>query len=237
MTTPSLSPYAGHRFPPEIISHAVWLYFRFPLSLRMVEEMLAARGILVSHETIRQWALKFGQAFANQIRRRLPRPGDKWHLDEVVITIAGRKHWLWRAVDQDGIVLDVLVQSRRDQQAAKRLLRKLLKKQMRPPRVLITDKLASYPAAKQELMPGVEHRRHKGLNNRAENSHQPTRRRERQMKRFKSPGQAQRFLSAHDQINNLFPLGREHVPATEYRAARTRAFEVWAEVSGVAAAA
>ncbi len=237
MTTTLCSRYTGYRFPPEIISHAIWLYFRFPLSLRMVEEMLAARGILVSHETVRQWALKFGQAFANQIRRRLPRPGDTWHLDEVVIAIAGKKHWLWRAVDQDGLVLDALVQSRRDKQAAKRLLRKLLKKQLRPPRVLITDKLASYPAAKQELMPGVEHRRHKGLNNRAENSHQPTRRRERQMKRFKSAGQAQRFLAAHGQINNLFPLYREHVTATEYRAARTRAFALWAEVSGVAAAA
>jgi putative transposase len=207
------------------------------LSLRMVEEMLAARGILVSHETVRQWALKFGQAFANQIRRRLPRAGDKWHLDEVVITIAGKKHWLWRAVDQDGLVLDVLVQSRRDKRAAKRLLRKLLKRQCRAPRVLITDKLPSYGAAKREVMPGVEHRQHKGLNNRAENSHQPTRRRERQMKRFKSPGQAQRFLSAHDQINNLFPLCREHVTATEYRAARTRAFELWAEITSVAAAA
>ena len=134
-------------------------------------------------------------------------------------------------------MLDVLVQSRRDKQAAKRLLRKLLKKQGGPPRVLVTDKLASYPAAKQELMPGVEHRRHKGLNNRAENSHQPTRRRERQMKRFKSAGQAQRFLSAHDQINNVFPLRRDHVPAIDYRAARRRAFEVWAEVSGVAAVA
>ena len=237
MIPPTKPSYAGYRFPPEVISHAVWLYFRFPLSLRMVEEMLAARGIIVSHETVRQWGLKFGQAFANQIRRRLPRAGDKWHLDEVVITIAGKKHWLWRAVDQDGVVLDVLVQSRRDKKAAKRLLRKLLKKQMRPPRAMITDKLASYGAAKQELMPGVEHSRHKGLNNRAENSHQPTRRRERQMKRFKSAGQAQRFLSAHDRINNLFPLCRDHVTAAEYRAARTRAFELWAEITGVAAAA
>src|SRR5688572_6969800 len=237
MTSAAKSPYAGYRFPGEVISHAVWLYVRFPLSLRMVEEMLAARGIDVSHETVRQWGRRFGLAFANQIRRRLPCPGDKWHLDEVCLLIRGKKHWLWRAVDQDGIVLDVLVQSRRDKQAAKRLLRKLLNKQMRPPRVLITDKLASYPAAKRELMPGVEHRRHKGMNNRAENSHQPTRRRERQMKRFKSAGQAQRFLSAHDQINNLFPLCREHVTTTEYRAARTRAFALWAEVSGVAAAA
>jgi putative transposase len=237
MTPAAKSPYAGHRFPPEVIGHAVWLYFRFPLGLRMVEEMLAARGILVSHETVRQWGLKFGQGFANEIRRRLPRPGDKWHLDEVVITIAGRKHWLWRAVDQDGTVLDALVQSRRDKKAAKRLLRKLLKRQTRPPRVMITDKLASYPAAKKELMPGVEHRRHKGLNNRAENSHQPTRRRERQMKRFKSAGQAQRFLSAHDQINNLFHLRRDHVTATEYRAARAQAFAIWAEVTGAMAAA
>jgi putative transposase len=238
MSSPSAkSPYAGHRFPPEVISHAVWLYFRFPLSLRMVEEMLAARGIIVGHESVRQWARKFGQDFANRIRRRLPRVRDKWHLDEVAVKIAGQKHWLWRAVDQDGIVLDILMQSRRDKRAAKRLLRKLLKRQCRAPRVMITDKLASYGAAKKEIAPGIEHRKHKGLNNRAENSHQPTRRRERQMKRFKSAGQAQRFLSAHDQINNLFHLRRDHVTASEYRAARTRAFQTWAEVTGVAASA
>ena len=200
----------------------------------MVDELLAARGITVSHETVRQWALKFGQVFANQIRRRLPCAEDKWHLDEVVVTIAGVKHWLWRAVDQTGHVLDILVQSRRDTQAAKRLLRKLLKRQCRAPRVMITDKLASYGAAKREVMPSVEHRKHKGLNNRAENSHQPTRRRERQMKRFKLAGQAQRFLSAHDGINNLFHLGRDHLPAPCYRAARTQAFRTWAEVTGVA---
>ncbi len=237
MTSATKSPYAGYRFPGEVISHAVWLYFRFPLSLRMVEEMLAARGIVVSHETVRQWARKFGQEFANQIRRRLPRAGDKWHLDEVEVKIAGQKRWFWRAVDQSGMVLDVLVQSRRDKRAAKRLLRKLLKRQARVPRVMITDKLASYGAAKGEVMPSVEHRRHKGLNNRAENSHQPTRRRERQMKRFKSAGQAQRFLSAHDQINNLFHLRRDHRSARQYRAARTQAFQTWAEVTGVAATA
>ena len=203
----------------------------------MVEEMLAARGILVSHETVRQWARKFGQEFANQIRRRLPCAGDKWHLDEVCLMIRGTKHWLWRAVDQDGFVLDVLVQSRRDKRAATRLLRKLLKRQMRSPRVMITDKLASYGAAKRELVPGVEHRSHKGLNNRAESAHQPTRRRERQMKGFKSAGQAQRFLSAHDPIHNLFHLRRDHLTAAEHRAARTRAFQIWAEVSGIAAAA
>jgi putative transposase len=175
--------------------------------------------------------------FANQIRRRLPQAGDKWHLDAVAVKIAGKQHWLWRAVDQDGIVLDILVQSRRDKNAAKRLLRKLLKKQRRAPRVLITDKLASDAAAKREIMSGVEHRQHKGLNNRAENSHQPTRRRERQMKRFKSPGQAQRFLSAHDQINTLFHLRRDRLPAPHYRAARTQAFQTWAEVTGVAVTA
>src|SRR5215213_3548910 len=168
MTPSAKSPYAGYRFPPEIISHAVWLYFRFPLSLRMVEEMLAARGIVVSHKTLRQWARKFGQDFANQIRGRLSCPGDKWHLDEVCLMISGTKHWLWRAVDQDGVVLDVLVQSWRDKRAAKRPLRKLIKWQTRVPRVMITDKLASYSAAKGEVMPSVEHRRHKGLNNRAE---------------------------------------------------------------------
>jgi len=237
MTMLAPNRYAGHRFPAEIISHAVWLYFRFPLSLRMVEEMLAARGIVVSHETVRQWALKFGQGFANAIRRRLPQPGDKWHLDEVVITIGGKKHWLWRAVDQHGIVLDVLVQSRRHQAAAKRLLRKLLKRQRRAPRVMVTDKLKSYGAAKQEIAPGVEHRQHKGLNNRAENSHQPTRQRERQMKRFKSPRHAQQLLSAHDQINNLFYLRRHRLTAVHYRAARDQAFATWQEVTGLARAA
>ena len=154
-----------------------------------------------------------------------------------MLTIAGVKHWLWHAVDQNGMLLDILVQSRRDTHAAKRLLRKLLEKQCRPPRVMITDKLASYGTAKREVMPSVEHRKHKGLNNRAENSHRPTRQRERQMKRFKSAGQTQRFLSAHDGIKNLFLLRRHQVPAVQYRAARVKAFQVWAEVTGVAAAA
>jgi putative transposase len=233
--TPTRAPrYARHRFPAEVISYAVWLYFRFPLSLRMVEEMLAARGIEVSYETVRQWALKFGQGFANQIRRRLPAPGDKWHLDEVAISIAGRKHWLWRAVDQHGVVLDILVQSRRNAKAAKRLLRKLLKKQGMAPRVMVTDKLASYAAAKRTVMPSVEHRQHKGLNNRAENSHQPTRRRERIMKRFKSAGQAQRFLSVHDQVANLFRRPA-NTSAVDHRKYREWALATWAEVTGLAA--
>jgi putative transposase len=236
MKSPRDPRYTRHRFPAEVISHAVWLYFRFPLSLRMVEEMLAARGVEVSHETIRQWALKFGQSFANQIRRRLPAPGDKWHLDEVVISIAGKKHWLWRAVDQHGAVLDILVQSRRNAKAAKRLLRKLLKKQGTAPRVMITDKLPSYGAAKREIMPGVEHRQHRGWNNRAENSHQPTHRRERIMKRFKSAGQAQHVLSVHDQVANLFRRPAK-TGAADHRDARARAFQARAEVTGAVTAA
>jgi putative transposase len=234
MKSPRDPRYARHRFPAEVISHAVWLYFRFPLSLRMVEEMLAARGLEVSHETVRQWAMKFGESFAKQIRRRLPAPGDKWHLDEVAISIAGRKHWLWRAVDQQGVVLDILVQSRRNAKAAKRLLRKLLKKQGMAPRVMITDKLASYAAAKRTVMPSVKHRQHKGLNNRAENSHQPTRRRERIMKRFKSAGQAQRFLSVHDQVANLFRRPA-NTSAVDHRKSREWALATWAEVTGLAA--
>ncbi|MEZ0167331.1 IS6 family transposase [Microvirga sp. TS319] len=227
---------ARHRFPAEVISHAIWLYFRFPLSLRMGEEMLAARGIKVSHETVRQWALKFGQSFATQIRRRLPATADKWHLDEVAIGIAGKKQWLWRAVDQNGVVLDVLVQSRRDAKAAKRLLRKPLKRQCRSPRVMITDKLPSCGAAKREIMPAVEHRQHKRLNNRAENSHQSTRRRERIMKRFKSARQAQRFLSVHDQVANLF-LRPANTNAADHRQSRARAFQAWTEITGAATVA
>jgi putative transposase len=188
MKKPCPSLYARH--PAKVISLAVWLHFRFPLSLRMVEEMLAARGIQVSHETVRRWAEEFGREYANRIRRRAPPPGGRWHLDELVISVAGRKYWLWRAVDQDGFVLDVLVQSRRDLKAAKRLLRKLLKKSVMAPRVMITDKLGSYGAARREMGLSLEHRQHKGLNNPAEISHQPTRRRERQMKRFKSAQQA-----------------------------------------------
>ena len=229
--------YRRHRFPAEVISYAVWLYFRFPLSLRMVEEMLAARGIDVSHESVRHWAEKFGREYANRIRGRAPARGDKWHMDEVVLTIRGRKHWLWRSVDQQGFVLDVLVQSRRDRVAAQRLMRKLLKKSTKPPRVMITDKLKSYGAAHKDMGLGIEHRQHKGLNNRAENSHLPTRRRERIMKRFKSPRQVQTFLSIHDQVANLFHFPRHKNSAHLYRATRAQAFSTWAEVAATPLAA
>ena len=163
MKTNTISPdYKGYRFPSEIISHAVWLYFRFSLSFRDVEELLAERGIIVTYETVRQWCLKFGQTYANELRRRRPRCGDIWHMDEVYLKINGKTHYLWRAVDQDGTVLDILVQSRRNKQAAKRFFQKLLKGLQYVPRVIITDKLKSYGAAKREILPGVEHRQHKG---------------------------------------------------------------------------
>ena len=195
-------PYKYHRFPAEIIGHGVWLYYRFCLSYRDVEELLFARGVIVTYEAIRKWCLKFGQAYANQLRRRRPRPGDKWHLDEVFLTINGARHYFWRAVDQDGNILDILVQRRRDKKAAKKFFRKLLKGCQYAPWVIITDKLKSYGAAKRELLPGVEHRQLRYLNNRAENSHQPTRQRERRMQGLKSPGQAQRFLAAYGPIAN-----------------------------------
>jgi len=229
--------YLRHRFPAEVIANAVWLYFHFPLSLRMVEDMLAMRGIVVSHETVRRWAETFGRDFANKICRRAPQFGDKWHLDEVVITIKGTKHWLWRAVDQDGFVLDALVQSRRDKNAAERLLRKLMGKQSGAPRVMITDKLLSYGAARNKMRMNFEHRQHKGLNNRAENSHQPTRRRERIMKRFKSARHLQRFVSIHDPIANLFHFPRNAHNATDYRTLRSAAMAAWHEISCVMLAA
>ncbi len=159
-TNVTVPDYKGYRFPPEIISHAVWLYFRFSLSFRDVEELLAQRGIVVTYETVRRWCLTFGQSYANELRRRRPRCGDKWHLDEVYLKINGKTHYLWRTVDQDGNVLDILVQSRRNKKAAKRFFRKLLKGLQYVPRVIITDKLKSYSAAKREILPGVEHRQH-----------------------------------------------------------------------------
>ena len=226
------SLYCRHRFPAEVVSHAVWLYFRFPLSLRMVEEMVAARGICVTYESVRRWGKKFGKTFADQIRRRAPARGDKWHLDEVVVSIAGEQQWLWRAVDQNGFVLEVIVQRRRDTQAALRLMKRLLKSAVRPPRVMITDKLRSYGAARAKIGLRVERRQHKGLNNRAENSHQPTRRRERIMKRFNSTRQAQRFLTVHDQIANLFHVPYpKSVSADRRKALRELAFATWRQIS------
>ncbi|MGQ4440670.1 IS6 family transposase [Streptomyces violaceoruber] len=229
--------YKGHRYPVEVISHCVWLYFRFPLSFREVEELMLERGIVVSYETIRRWCAKFGQTYAGALRRRQPQPGDKWHLDEVFIKINGRLQYLWRAVDQDGNVLDVLVQNRRDKTAARRFFRRLLKRIGAVPQVIVTDKLRSYGAVLREVMPCVEHRQPKYLNNRAENSHQPTRQRERAMKGFRSTGGAQRFLSAFSGISPHIRTRRHLTPAHHYRAEMTVRFAIWDQITGVASPA
>ena len=234
MTT-TRTPYRGFRYPAEVIEHAVWLYHCFSLSLRGIETILAARGVVVSYESIRAWGLRFGRQFANTLKRRRPRPGDKWHLDEVFLRVAGKKHYLWRAIDQDGHVLEILVQGRRNTRAARRFFRKLLRGLQYVPRVIITDKLKSYAAAKRTILPHVEHRQSKYLNNRIEVPHQPTRRRERQMQRFKSARHAQRFLSTHARIHNHFQLRRHCLTAVQHRAARDAAFEVWRDVTGTAA--
>jgi len=226
---PSISPYHRHRFPAEIISHSVWLYFRFALSFRDVEEMLAMRGVSLSYETVREWCLKFGQIYSNALRRKSPRPGDRWHLDEVFLKINGRIHYLWRAVDQDGDVLDILVQSKRDKRAAKKFFRKLLKKVRYVPRVIITDKLRSYGAAKAEVLPSVEHLQQKYQNNRVENPHQPTRLRECVMRRFKPSGHAQRFLSVFGIISSHFRVGRHLYRATGYKEVMKSRFALWNE--------
>lgn len=230
----TFNPYRGYRLPAEIINQAVWLYHCSSLSLCEVEPILAAHGIVVSYESIREWSLRFGRTYAKTLKRRRPKPGDKWFLDEVFVRIQGKLHYLWRAVDQHGNVLDVLVQSRRNKKAAKRFLRKLLKGLRYVPRVIVTDKLGSYGAAKREILPSVEHRQSRYLNNRCEVSHQPTRRRGRHMKRFKSAGHAQQFLSTHGPIHNHFQLRRHRLSANEYRTAREHAFATWRDATSTA---
>ncbi|NEJ26112.1 IS6 family transposase [Rhizobium leguminosarum] len=234
MTSSTIS-YKNHRFPPQIIARAVWLYFRFPLSLRLVEEMLLERGIVVSYETIRRWGRKFGAAYVKQLPRKKPSRKDIWHLDEVVISIGGRKHWLWRAVDQDGYVLDEIVQTRRDTKAAKRLLVRLLKKQGLSPKRIVIDKLRSYGAAKRDVMPAVEHRSHKGLNNRAENSQVPLRKRERMMQGFRSVGGLQRFISVFSAVRNLFVAPHQRHSALATHIHRIRAMAQWKAVTAAIA--
>jgi putative transposase len=197
--------------------------------------MLLERGIVVSYETVRRWALKFGPAYARRLRRKTPSRRDVWHLDEVVVTIAGKKHWLWRAVDQDGYVLDEIVQTRRDTKAAKRLLIRLLKEQGCLPKRMITDKLGSYAAARRQIMPEVEHRSHKGLNNRAENSHLPFRRRERAMQGFRSPRYLQRFVSVFSAVRNLFVPPRSSRPAPATHLHRLNAMAEWKSAANIAA--
>src|SRR5271169_2081660 len=219
--------YAGYRFPPEVIHQAIWLYLRFTLSFRDVEDLLAERGIAVSYETVRRWVNHFGPMIAAHLRKRRPKPHATWHLDEVYLKIDGRMVYLWRAVDAEGEVLDVLVQSKRNKHAALKLMRKLLKKYAFAPERLVTDDLRSYGAAAREL--GVERRHERGrwMNNRAENSHQPTRRRERKMQRFKSSGSAQKFLSTHAAVYNTFNVQRHLVAAPTYRVLRDDALATW----------
>ena len=225
--------YVGYRYPSQVISHAVWLYHRFTLSLWDVEELLAVRGINVSYETVRNWCIKFGNQYCSQLRKRRGQLGDIWYLDEVFIKINRALHYLWRAVDQDGDEIDILVQKRKDRNAAKRFFKKLLKGQQATPLKIVTDKLKSYSAAKRELTPSVEHSTQQYENNGCELSHQPTRQQERQMRRFKSQGQAQRFLSCHGTVNNLFRLGRHLMKASNYRMFRERSFAEWTRVSCV----
>src|SRR5215210_5858264 len=219
--------YARHQFPAEIIRHAVWLYLRFTLSYRDVEELLAERGIETSHESVRRWVLKFGPMFARNLRRLRPKPTDTWHLDEMVVSIQGRRMYLWRAVDSEGEVLDLLVQSKRNTAAALRLMRKLLKKQGYAPDELVTDKLGSYGAARRELRLSCRHEQGLRKNNRAENSHQAVRRRERKQQRFKSARSAQRLLSMHAPVHNTFNLQRHLVSRRTLQTFRAEAMQAW----------
>lgn len=226
--------YARHRFPPEIIQHSVWLYFRFPLSYRNVEDLLAERGIDVSYETVRRWALKFGQAYARKLRLTRLQTDIRWHLDEVFVSINGKRRYLWRAVDSEGEVLDVLVQSRRNKKAALKLMRKLLKKQGFVPDAFVTDKLPSYGAALKVLGLSKHHEFGGRKNNRAENSHLPVRQRERRMQRFKSAKSAQQFLSTHAATHNNFNVQRHLISRKTLRQFRNDAIGVWQVVTAAA---
>jgi putative transposase len=223
----SANPDKGHRFPPAIIQYAVWLYHRFNLSHRDIEDLLAERGIEASYESARRWCNKFGPLFSKRLKRRHPGFGDTFFIDEVFVTIAGRRHYLGRAVDQDGDVVDVHLQTRRNSEAAKRFFRRLLRSYGTTPRKIVTDKLGSYGVARRELMPETIHCNDRYANNRAELSHQPTRARERGMRRFSSPEQAQRFLSTHAVVYSLFNVQRHLTSAALHRLRRGRAFECW----------
>jgi transposase-like protein len=219
--------YRRHRFPPDVIRHAVWLYLRFTLSFRDVEDLLAERGVFVSNESIRRWVFKFGPAIAKNLRATRPRPHHRWHLDEMVISIGGQQMYMWRAVDSEGEVLDILVQPRRDKAAALKLLRSLLRRHGFVPTAIVTDKLKSYRAAIREIGFAGEHEQGLRANNRAENSHQPMRRRERKMQGFKSVKSAQRFASAHAAVYNTFNVQRHLTSRSTHRVFRAAALTTW----------
>ena len=222
-----MTTYKRYRFPPDIISYAVWLYYRFNLSHRDIEDLLAERGITVSHEAIRLWCIKFGAIYTRRLKRRHQGYGDTFFIDEVFVKINGKQHYLWRAVDQDGEVVDVYLQAKRDGVAAKRFFMRLLRNHGGEPRKIVTDKLRSYGVAHRELIAETFHSTKQYENNRAEQSHEATRVRERGVRRFKSTSQAQRFLSAHAAVHNLFNLGRHLVRAQHYRNLRISAFSEW----------
>tara|TARA_Y100000385_G_C12860205_1_gene536895 strand:+ start:44 stop:727 length:684 start_codon:yes stop_codon:yes gene_type:complete len=222
-----MNTYKRHRFPPDIISYAVWLYYRFNLSHRDIEDLLAERGITVTRESIRLWCIKFGAIYSRRLKRKQRGYGDTFYIDEVFVKINGKQHYLWRAVDQDGEVVDVYLQAKRDGAAAKRFFRRLLRSHGGEPRKIVTDKLRSYPVAHRELMPDAIHSTEQYENNCAEQSHEATRARERGMRRFKSVRQAQRFLDTHAAVHNLFNLGRHLVKARHYRDLRISAFGEW----------
>jgi putative transposase len=222
-----MNTYKRHRFPPDVISYAVWLYYRFNLSHRDIEDLLAERGIIVSREAIRLWCIKFGAIYARKLKRKRRGYGDTFYIDEVFVKINGKQHYLWRAVDQDGEVVDVFLQAKRDGATAKRFFKRLLARHGGEPRKIVTDKLRSYPVAHREVLPEVIHDNSRYANNRAEQSHETTRMRERGMRKFKSVRQAQRFLGAHTAVSNLFNLVRHLVRAQHYRDLRISAFADW----------
>ncbi|MEL0326163.1 MAG: IS6 family transposase [Burkholderiaceae bacterium] len=223
--------YKRYRFPSEIIQHAVWLYHRFNLSFRDIEDLLHERGIEVSYEAIRLWCYKFGPEYAKRLKKKRSGFGDIFHIDEVFVKINGVQHYLWRAVDQDGDVIDVFLQKRRDSKTAKRFFKRLLKANQGAPWKIVTDKMGSYPVAHKDLMPDVIHDTSQYANNKAELSHQPTRVREKVMRKFKSIEQGQRFLSTHAEIYNLFNLGRHCISAKNYKMLRSRAIASWRDVT------
>ena len=222
-----MNTYKRHRFPSDIISYAVWLYYRFNLSHRDIEDLLAERGITVSREAIRRWCIKFGALYARRLKRKHRGYGDIFYIDEVFVKINGKQHYLWRAVDQDGEVVDLFLQAKRDGAAAKRFFRRLLRSHSGEPRKIVTDKLRSYGVAHRELIPETIHSTQQYENNRAEQSHENTRVRERGMRRFKSMKQAERFVTAHAAVQNLFNLGRHLIRAEHYRDLRMSAFGEW----------
>ena len=229
------NPFRYFNSSPAVIRTAVLLYIRFPLSLRQVEDLLHERGIDISHETVRFWWNRFGPIFAAELRKRQQRTARqhiqwRWHLDEVFLRINGERRYLWRAVDHEGEVLEVYVTKARDRWAALAFLKGALKR-FGLPRTIVTDRLRSYRAALSELGIAARQDTTRWLNNRAENSHQPFRRRERSMQRFRSPAALQKFASVHAAIHNHFNLDRHLIRRTDFTRHRDAALADWRQIA------